>query len=220
MPSAVNLGGTYDPQVVLGVLQHLAMLLVAQAARAPHARHLVKSRLKVTHGFDGCWRRWRRKVARLRRDVDRELDRRECQRRGFGAAVPRSGRLAADRRAGRPAAGGRRHWLIGVIRRLNRELPQQARSASRRCPQRPDSLAAARRRFRRRGPEPDLGVLLDTLCRREPRAQLLLRAGTLVSAEPGVRTGRKDVPAASAAWRRAGRLRSGSVPADGARHGE
>jgi len=53
VPSGISLGGTYEPQVVVEVLEHLAMCWSTQAPERKAARHRVKSRVTITHGFDG-----------------------------------------------------------------------------------------------------------------------------------------------------------------------
>jgi hypothetical protein len=53
MPSEVNLGGAYEPEMVLDVLDHLSLYWSAKPAARKHERHRVKSRLAVAHGLDG-----------------------------------------------------------------------------------------------------------------------------------------------------------------------
>ena len=53
VPSTLNLGGSFDPEAVLGTLQHLAVYWDREPPERRYPRHAVKSRLTVTHGFNG-----------------------------------------------------------------------------------------------------------------------------------------------------------------------
>jgi hypothetical protein len=184
VPSEVNLGGTYDPQTVLAVLQHLAMYWAPKPPERLSPRHRVKSRLKVTHGFDGVLEAL---APEKSLDFDDTLIEswivENVSAGGFGAAIPqiKGDWLRLGALVGLQPEGGD-NWLIGVIRRLNRELPQQgvvgiqtlARSG-RTIALRPEGGSAGA------GREPDLGILLDTAAQgASPEVKLLLRAGTLV----------------------------------------
>src|SRR5258708_7643170 len=54
VPSTVNLGGPYEPDVVLEVVGHLELYWGAEPPERKHPRHSVKSRLAVAHGLDGA----------------------------------------------------------------------------------------------------------------------------------------------------------------------
>ena len=184
VPSDLNLGGSYDPQVVLAVLQHLAMYWSPSPPERRSPRHRVKSRLKVTHGFDGV-------LEALAPEKSLDFDESTMESwivenvsaGGFGAAIPqiKGDWLKLGALVGLQPEGGD-NWLIGVIRRLTRELPQQgtvgiqtlARNG-RTIPLRPEGGSAGA------GRDPDLGILLDTAAQAaSAEVQLLLRAGTLV----------------------------------------
>ena len=184
VPSSVNLGGTYDPQVVLAVLQHLAMYWSSKPPERRSPRHRVKSRLKVTHGFDEV-------LEALAPEKSLNFDDtlieswivENVSAGGFGAAIPqiKGDWLRIGALVGLQPEGGD-NWLIGVIRRFNRELPQQctvgiqtlARNG-RTIPLRPEGGSADA------GRDPDPGILLDTAAHgASPEVKLLLRAGTLV----------------------------------------
>src|SRR5262249_22681397 len=53
VPSTVSLGGSYEPQVVLDVLEHVASNWSAHPPERKTPRHRVKSRVTITYGFDG-----------------------------------------------------------------------------------------------------------------------------------------------------------------------
>jgi len=53
VPAGLNLGGNYDPEAVLSTLLHLAVYWDREPPERRHLRHNVKSRLTVTHGFNG-----------------------------------------------------------------------------------------------------------------------------------------------------------------------
>ena len=53
VPSGLNLGGNYDPEAVLGTLQHLAIYWDRDPPERRYPRYSVRSKLTVTHGFNG-----------------------------------------------------------------------------------------------------------------------------------------------------------------------
>ena len=127
VPSTVNLGGTYEPKAVLEVLCHLALYWSTKPPERRHPRHRVKSRLNVTPGFDGVH-------SMLGVDINLDFDPNRVENwivedvsaGGFGASIPqikgewlKVGCLVALQ----PEGGD--NWLIGVIRRLNRDAAQQ-----------------------------------------------------------------------------------------------
>ena len=187
VPWSLNLGGTYDPQVVLAVLRHLATYWSPKPPARRSARHNVKSRLKVTHGFDGVLEAL---APEKSLDFDDTLIEswivENVSAGGFGAAIPqiKGEWLRIGALVGLQPEGGD-NWLIGIVRRLNRESPQQGAVGiqtlarhGRTIQLRPEGGAAGA------GRDPDLGVLLDTPAQGgSPGVELLLRAGTLVAGQ-------------------------------------
>ena len=130
IPSGINLGGTYDPEVALDVMQHLALYWAMEPPERKHARHPVKSRLTITHSFQGA-------INSLGGGADAlDFDKKDAENwivenvsaGGFGAAVPqmksdwlRVGTLLAMQ----PDGGS--NWVLGVVRRVNRFSSQEAR---------------------------------------------------------------------------------------------
>ena len=129
IPPEVNLGGTYEPHVALEVLRHLHLYWSPQAPERKTQRHAVKSRLSVTHGYDGV-------VAVLGGGESLDFDNQNSESwivenvsaGGFGAVVPqlkgdwlRVGALLAMQ----PEGGS--NWVLGLIRRVNKLAGQQAR---------------------------------------------------------------------------------------------
>src|SRR5438445_11837161 len=53
LPSSIALVGNYESEVVLDVLDHLALHWSPKPPERRAQRHRVKSRLTVTYGFDG-----------------------------------------------------------------------------------------------------------------------------------------------------------------------
>ena len=127
VPSDVNLGGTYEPAMVLDVLNHLALYWSPKPPERRHQRHRVKSRLSVTHGIDGV-------LSAL--GVSSSLDFEAAgvdswivenvSAGGFGVTVPnvRGEWLKINCLLGLQPEGGD-NWVIGLVRRFNRESPQQ-----------------------------------------------------------------------------------------------
>jgi hypothetical protein len=127
MPSSVNLGGSYEPEVILEVLDHLALNWSPQAPERKAQRHRVKSRVTITYGFDGV-------LAALDPGGEAQFDPEKIESwivenvssGGFGAIVPqlRGDWLKIGRLLGLQPEGGS-NWIIGVVRRLQRDTLQQ-----------------------------------------------------------------------------------------------
>jgi hypothetical protein len=127
VPSGVNLGGTYDASMVLDVLRHLALYWSTKPPERRHPRHRVKTRLAVAHGLDGV-------LAALGASASLDFEAAATESwivenvsaGGFGASVPQikgewlkiGGLLALQ-----PEGGS--NWVLGIVRRFNRESPQQ-----------------------------------------------------------------------------------------------
>jgi hypothetical protein len=129
IPSGINLGGTYDPEVALEVMEHLALYWAPDPPERQHARHPVKSRIAVSNGF--------KTVTEMLGGGDTlAFDKggseswivENVSAGGFGTAVPhikgdwlRVGVLLAMQ------PDGGTNWVVGVVRRVNRVSNQEAR---------------------------------------------------------------------------------------------
>lgn len=176
VPPQVNLGGAYPAETVLDVLNHLALYCSPQPPQRRHQRHQVKSRLNIVHGYDGV-------LAVLGAAANEHAAGTETwivenvSAGGFGAGIPevKGDWLKVGCLLGLQPEGGD-NWVLGVIRRLQRELPLKgsvgiqtiARSA--RLVQLSVSGAA--------GGEP--GILIGEGSEPSGEARVLLRAGTFV----------------------------------------
>ena len=129
VPPEINLGGTYEPHAALEVMRHLHLYWSTQAPERKTQRHAVKSRLSVTHGYDGV-------VGVLGGGDTLDFDNQNSESwivenvsaGGFGAVVPqvkgdwlRVGTLLALQ----PEGGT--NWVLGLVRRVNKLAGQQAR---------------------------------------------------------------------------------------------
>jgi len=125
-----NLGATQDPEAALEVLRHLAVLWSPEPPERKHARHSVKSRLTIVHGFAGVLEALGDSGGSL--DFDQKATEswvvENVSAGGFGALVPqaktdwlRVGTLLAMQ----PDGGN--NWLVGAIRRVSRTSAQEAR---------------------------------------------------------------------------------------------
>ena len=129
VPSGLNLGGAYEPEVVLEVLEHFVMYWSQDPPERKHPRHTVKSRLSVAHGFDGLLG-----VLGESESLDFESAGVETwivenvSAGGFGAVVQQ---LKGDwLKVGslivmQPEGGN--NWVTGIIRRVNKVGASQAR---------------------------------------------------------------------------------------------
>jgi len=129
IPPEINLGGSYEPHLALEVMRHLHLYWSPEAPERKAKRHPVKSRLSVTHGYDGV-------VGVLGGGDTLDFDNQNSESwivenvsaGGFGAVVPqmkgdwlRVGALLALQ----PEGGS--NWVLGLIRRVNKIAGQQAR---------------------------------------------------------------------------------------------
>jgi hypothetical protein len=172
VPAEVNLGGSYEPEVVLEVVRHLITYWSPLAPERKHPRHSVKSKLSVTHGFDA--------VLGALGGTGGSLDFgtqggeswvvENVSAGGFGAIAPqakgdwlRVGALVAMQ----PEGGS--NWVLGAVRRVNRISPREARVGIRTLSRAPVASTFAM------GTVAEPGVVLNS----EPtgEAAIALRAG-------------------------------------------
>ena len=125
VPAQVNLGGAHPVETVLDVLNHLALYWSTKPPERKHQRHRVKSRLNVTHGYDGV-------LAVLGAAPGHDSSGAETwivenvSAGGFGAGIPeiKGDWLNIGCLLGLQPEGGD-NWVLGVVRRLQREIPQK-----------------------------------------------------------------------------------------------
>jgi hypothetical protein len=129
LPAELNLGGSYEQDVILETLRHLALCWAPKSPERKTQRHPVKTRLAVTHGYDSV-------VAVLGGSDSLDFNNQSAESwivenvsaGGFGAVVPqlkgdwlRVGALLALQ----PQGGA--NWVLGIVRRVNKLGPAQAR---------------------------------------------------------------------------------------------
>ena len=170
-----NLGPTPDHEAALEVLRHLAMLWSPEPPERKHARHNVKSRLAIAHGFAG--------VLQVLGDGEASLDfdQRNAESwvvenvsaGGFGAIVPqvKSDWLRVGVLLAMQPDGGT-NWVVGAIRRVNRISAQEARVGI-------ETLSRAPKvaKFRIRGLGEETGLLLPAAVLGSGEVSIALRAG-------------------------------------------
>jgi len=130
VPSDIKLGAPYEAEVVLEVMRHVAVYWSPEPPERKHARHAVKSRLAIAHGFAGMAEALGEAQTTL--DFDKRgteswiVD--NVSAGGFGAIVPQ---LKGDwLRVGTLLAmqpDGGTNWIAGIVRRVNRTSNQEAR---------------------------------------------------------------------------------------------
>lgn len=126
VPADLNLGGTYEPEKVLGVLRHLKLYWAATPPVRKNDRYAVKHRLTVVNGFEGI-------LARLKGnggDAGAESWVTEnISAGGIGATLGKgqSDWLRIGRLVGLSVEGGSGACSVGMVRRCNR-LQQQETS--------------------------------------------------------------------------------------------
>jgi hypothetical protein len=176
VPPQVNLGGTYPAETVLDVLNHLALYWSPKPPERKHQRHRVKSRLNVTHGYDGV-------LAVLGGSGTIDTSGTETwivenvSAGGFGAGIPeiKGDWLKIGCLLGLQPEGGD-NWVLGVIRRLQREIPQKGSVGI-------QTIAKSAQLVRLNlsgGTDGETGILLGDGSESPGEARLLLRAGVYV----------------------------------------
>jgi len=125
VPASLSLGGSYPPETVLRVLEHVAAYWSPAPLERKHPRHRVKSRLTVAWGFDGILDAVASTAldpARLESWITENVS-----AGGMAAHVPqvkgdwlRVGALVAMQ----PEGGA--NWLVGIVRRITRERGGEA----------------------------------------------------------------------------------------------
>lgn len=170
-----SLGTTTDPEAAVGVLRHLAMVWSPEPPERKHARHNVKSRLTIAHGFAGVVEALGEAAASL--DFEQKAAEswvvENVSAGGFGAIVPqvktdwlRVGTLLAMQ------PDGGTNWVVGAIRRVNRTSAHEARVGI-------ETLSRAPRvtKFRVRGLGEETGLLLPAPVLGTGEVSIALRAG-------------------------------------------
>src|SRR5471030_335977 len=176
VPSQVHLGGVYPAETVLDVLDHLALYWSSKPPERKHQRHRVKSRLNVTHGYDGV-----QGVLGIAASIDNSGMEswivENVSAGGFGAGIPeiKGDWLKIGCLLGLQPEGGD-NWVIGVIRRLHRDIPQSGSVGI-------QTIAKSAHLVQLRlssGAGGETGILLGDGRESPGEARVLLRAGVFV----------------------------------------
>jgi hypothetical protein len=125
VPSGINLGGQYDPDTVMPVLEHLSLCWAPKPPMRSNARHRINSPLKVVNGLAAV----HRKLAGNSTPADGVeswvID--DVSLGGLGAQIPssRNDWIHIGALVGMLPEGGD-NWLLGIVRRYVRTGPNQA----------------------------------------------------------------------------------------------
>jgi hypothetical protein len=172
VPPQVNLGGTYPAETVLDVLNHLALYWSPKPPERKHQRHSVKSRLNIVHGFDGVFGVFG--AGDDNADTETWIVE-NVSAGGFGAGIPeiRGEWLKIGCLLGLQPEGGDT-WVLGVIRRLQREIPLKASVGI-------QTIAkSAELVYLSAGGGSETGILISDGSEPPGEARVLLRAGAFV----------------------------------------
>ena len=116
VPPGINLGGTYDLETVIPVLQHLAVCWAPKPPMRSTARHRMSSPLKVVNGLDAIYRALESGVAEGAESW--AID--DVSLGGLGAQVSsRVDWIRIGAMVGMQPHGGD-NWLVGIVRRFVR----------------------------------------------------------------------------------------------------
>jgi hypothetical protein len=125
VPADLNLGGTYEPEKVLVVLQHLKLYWAATPPVRKNDRYAVKHRLTVVNSFEGI-------LARLKDGGETTAESwvtENISAGGIGAMLEKAQGdwLRIGKLVGLSVEGGSGACSVGMVRRCSR-LPQQQSS--------------------------------------------------------------------------------------------
>ena len=124
VPADLNLGGTYEPQKVLTVLQHLKLYWAATPPVRKNDRYPVKHRLTVVNSFEGI-------LARLKESSDTGAESwvtDNISAGGIGAVLEKAQGdwLRIGKLVGLSVEGGSGACSVGMVRRCSRLQQQQS----------------------------------------------------------------------------------------------
>lgn len=196
VPADLNLGGSYPPELVLNVLEHVTAYWAPAPLERKHARHRVKSRLTVAWGFDGI-------LDVLSPGVALSFDGAHLESwitenvsaGGMLAHVPqvrgdwlRVGALVALQ----PEGGS--NWLLGIVRRISRDRGEEAQVGIQTVSRTPEPVQLHVQVGETVSLDTELGILLGSDAPDGP-VGVLLRPGVHVADQNLVfeRAGRKVV---------------------------
>jgi hypothetical protein len=123
VPADLNLGGTYEPAKVLGVLRHLKLYWAATPPVRKNDRYEVKHRITVVNGFEGI-------LARLKGSGEAGAESwvtENISAGGIGATLAKaqSDWLRIGKLVGLSVEGGSGACSVGMVRRCVRQAQQQ-----------------------------------------------------------------------------------------------
>ena len=127
IPESLLLGGNYSANAVLRVLRHLALYWAPKPPLRVHQRHSVKARIAVLQGFDDSFILFSGEVARFGKEREAAVWVVEnVSLSGFLASAEiNGGGLSVGTLLGLQPEGGE-NWVLGMVRRYNRENETQA----------------------------------------------------------------------------------------------
>ena len=168
-----SLGTTKDPEAALDVLRHLATLWAPEPPERKHARHAVKSRVTIAHGFMGVIEAIDAAALDFEQKAVESWVVENVSAGGFGAMVPqaKSDWLRVGALLAMQPDGGN-NWLVGCIRRVNRTSPQEARVGIETLSRSPKVM-----KFRVRGLGEETGILLPSAVLGSGEVAIALRSG-------------------------------------------
>lgn len=185
LPSSIAADSSYEQEVVLGVLDHLALNWAPKPPERKAPRHKVKSRLAATYGFDGV-------LAALDPSGEVQFDKNKIESwvvenvstGGFGASVSqmKGEWLKIGCLVGLQPEGGT-NWIVGIVRRFQRESAQTGSAGIQTLSRTPLPVKVKPQS----GPmgtshDAKTAILLNP-SDSAPEAQLLLRGGVLVAGQ-------------------------------------
>jgi hypothetical protein len=125
VPPGINLGGQYEPDTVLPVLEHLALCWAPKPPMRSNARHRINSPLKVVNGLAAVHRKLAGTSDGAEGVDSWVID--DVSLGGLGAQVTssRNDWIHIGALVGMLPEGGD-NWLLGIVRRYVRTGPNQA----------------------------------------------------------------------------------------------
>lgn len=193
IPSDLNLGGAYEPELVLSVMGHLALYWSDKPPARSSERRKTATRMTVVHGFKQTFATvdpasQEDSLDFHQNDGSESWIVENISEGGFGAIVPqvKGDWIKVGSLLGLQTETSQ-YWGVGVIRRITRDQFQQRRAGIQALSKAviPVALSpsgSASSLNATRGPEP--GILLSTSPDKNGEVQVLMREGTYSQHQP------------------------------------
>ena len=127
VPEELNLGGNYAADIVLPVMQHLALYWAPEPPLRQHPRHSVKARIAALQGFEDCFTLFSGEIARFGKEQNAAVW--VVENVSLGGFLASADIAAEGLKIGTLLGlqpEGSENWVLGIVRRYSKETTTQA----------------------------------------------------------------------------------------------